>query len=203
MTEQSSRFFPIHRWEDADGVYFIGRTVVSYSFHNMRIAGIVISLLGVFALTFPLMLQPAYADSSRVKVKGDYGQQVVISKTEDLDPVKHRIVVRGFKFDPRVGVYVGLCLGPAEGAKPTPCGGGVDLQGESGSSAWISSNPPPYARNLVTPFTKKGRFSVGITISSKIGDIDCRLVQCAIAVRADHTRSGDRSHDLIIPVNFR
>ena len=145
----------------------------------------------------------AAADSSRAVAKGDYGQRVIVSKTRNLDPLRQRIVVRGRQFNPRVGVYVALCVKPNEGDAPSPCGGGVNLDASSQSSAWVSSNPPPYARNLATPFKKKGRFKVTLHVSSRIGDIDCRRIRCAIAVRADHTRSQDRSHDVIVPVDFR
>lgn len=144
-----------------------------------------------------------FAAESRQSAVGEYGQRVVASHTESLDPLNQKIVVRGRKFDPRVGIYVALCVVPKPGQAPSPCGGGVDMQGSSGSSAWISSNPPPYARNLVQPFGKKGRFRTTLTVSSQIGDIDCREVQCAISVRADHLRSRDRSHDVLIPVTFR
>ncbi len=162
-----------------------------------------IAALSATLLALASIAPAVHADSSRESKTGDNGQRVIVSKTEDLNPRKQRIIVRGRNFDPRVGIYVGLCVQPKKGQKPTPCGGGVDMQGASGSSAWISSNPPPYARSLVTPFKKNGRFRTVITVSSKIGDVDCRRVQCAIAVRADHLRSRDRSHDVIIPVDFR
>jgi len=184
-------------------VFRIVRVGTSYFFLTMRIGMRALALVGALVLALPLMAPAANADGSRERVTGQDGQRVIVSKTQDLNPRKQRIVIRGRKFDPRVGVYVGLCVEPDKGEKPTPCGGGVNLQGSSDASAWISSNPPPYARNLVTPFKKKGRFKVAITISSKIGDIDCRRVQCAIAVRADHIRSRDRSHDVIVPVDFR
>ena len=41
------------------------------------------------------------------------------------------------------------------------------LDASSQSSAWVSSNPPPYARNLVTSFKKKGRFKVTLYVSSR------------------------------------
>lgn len=166
----------------------------------------------VFRLTFAtviglssslLALPSAAADSSRAVAKGDYGQRVIVSETEKLDPSGQDIMVRGRQFNPRVGVYVALCVRPNKGGAPSPCGGGIDLDASSQSSAWVSSNPPPYARSLATPFKKKGRFKVTLYLSSRIGDVDCRRVQCAIAVRADHTRSRDRSHDVIIPVDFR
>ena len=158
----------------------------------------------VIGLSSSLLAFPsAAADSSRAVAKGDYGQRVIVSETEKLDPSGQDIMVRGRQFNPRVGVYVALCVRPNKGGAPSPCGGGIDLDASSQSSAWVSSNPPPYARSLATPFKKKGRFKVTLYLSSRIGDVDCRRVQCAIAVRADHTRSRDRSHDVIIPVDFR
>jgi hypothetical protein len=193
----------MHRREHIDRVFRIVGSTHSYVLLIMRLTRLAVALLGALLMAFPLTAPIAKADETRAKVTGEYGQRVVVSQTEDMNPREQRIVIRGRKFDPRVGIYVGLCVEPRKDRKPTPCGGGVDLQGSSGSSAWISSNPPPYARSLVTPFAKKGRFKVAITISSQIGDIDCRVVQCAVAVRADHTRSQDRSHDVIIPVDFR
>lgn len=155
------------------------------------------------ALVLGALTPSASATTSRESKVGDYGQRVTVMQTKNLDPQGQRIVVRGQKFDPRVGVYVALCVVPPRGEAPTPCGGGVDLDGASGASAWISSNPPPYARSLVQPFNKQGGFRTVISVASKIGDTDCRQVQCAITVRADHLRSHDRSHDVIIPVTFR
>ena len=157
----------------------------------------------VLAVVATALAPSASATSSRETKVGENGQRVTVMQTKNLDPRGQRVVVRGRKFDPRVGVYVALCVVPPRGQAPTPCGGGVDMQGASGSSAWISSNPPPYARSLVQPFDKKGNFRAAITVSSKVGDVDCREVQCAITVRADHLRSRDRSHDVIIPVTFK
>ncbi len=165
----------------------------------LRLTSVTVVLLASLLLAVP----NAAADSSRTVAKGDYGQRVIVSETHDLDPTGQRVVVRGRQFNPRVGVYVALCVKPNEGDAPSPCGGGVNLDASSQSSAWVSSNPPPYARNLATPFKKKGRFKVTLYVSSRIGDEDCRRIQCAIAVRADHTRSQDRLHDVIVPVDFR
>ena len=165
----------------------------------LRLTSVTVVLLASLLLAVP----SAAADSSRAMAKGDYGQRVIVSETRNLDPTGQRVVVRGRQFNPRVGVYVALCVKPNEGDAPSPCGGGVNLDASSQSSAWVSSNPPPYARNLATPFKKKGRFKVTLYVSSRIGDVDCRRIQCAIAVRADHTRSQDRSHDVIVPVDFR
>ena len=159
--------------------------------------------VAALALAITAAATPASAASSRETVRGDYGQRVTVSKTENLKASGQRIVVRGRKFDPRVGIYVALCVIPPAGQQPGPCGGGVDMQGTSGASAWISSNPPPYARSLVQPFNKKKGFTTSITVGARIGNIDCRKVECAVTVRADHLRSRDRSHDVIVPVDFR
>lgn len=168
----------------------------------MNITRRVAAVTGTASLVLTLAAPTAHAATSREIRAGEYGQRVIVMQTEDLDPRGQRIVVRGRNFDPRVGVYVALCVIPDPNQQPSPCGGGVDMQGASGASAWISSNPPPYARNLVIPFTKKGRFNTSITVSSRIGDVDCREVRCAVTVRGDHLRSRDRSHDVIIPVTF-
>lgn len=159
--------------------------------------------IATVALLATVLAPSASARDSRETKTGSYGQRITVMQTQDLDSRGQRVVIRGRQFDPRVGVYVAMCVLPKPQQAPTPCGGGVDMQGASGASAWISSNPPPYARNLVQPFGRNGTFRTAITVSSKIGDVDCRAVQCAITVRADHLRSRDRSHDLIIPVTFK
>lgn len=139
---------------------------------------------------------------SPVAVKGKAGQVLKVSKARALKPRGERVVVSGNRFDETVGIYVGLCVIPKKGRIPSPCGGGVDQTGGSGASKWISSNPPPYGAGLAIPFKAGGRFSVTLKVGAKIGAIDCRKRACAIFVRADHTRSDDRSHDLYIPVKF-
>ncbi len=110
----------------------------------------------------------------------------------------------GRGFDPRVGIYVGLCVKPRPGQKPSPCGGGVDTDGSSQASAWVSSNPPAYGDNLATKYGRNGSFKVRIYVSSRIStSIDCRTTRCAITTRADHTRVNDRSWDLAVPVRFK
>jgi hypothetical protein len=110
--------------------------------------------------------------------------------------------VRGAGFDPTVGIYVALCVTPRAGQQPGPCGGGVNTAGTSPASAWISSNPPPYGAALATPYRAGGRFSVRLTLSPLIGDIDCRTTSCSVVTRADHTRSADRRFDVAVPVRF-
>lgn len=127
---------------------------------------------------------------------------VTVSQSSELQPGQS-VVVNGAGFDINKGVYVGLCVVPPAGAAPSPCAGGEDRTGNSGASAWFSSNPPAYARGIPDPYGQGGTFSTQIQVSSGLGGgLDCRQVQCAIATRNDHTRSTDRSQDLFIPVTF-
>lgn len=144
---------------------------------------------------------PAHASAGQASATSR-GLTVTVSPARALDPDGATIRVRGRGFDPRVGIYVGLCVIPPRGAKPSPCGGGVNMEGASASSAWIASNPPPYGAALAIPFAKGGRFDVRLRLSSSIGDVDCRTTRCAIVTRADHTRAGDRRFDVIVPVTF-
>jgi hypothetical protein len=145
---------------------------------------------------------PIAAVTKPVSVKGSSGQVLTVNKAIGLRPRGDRVIVTGNRFDETVGIYLGLCVLPKKGQLPSPCGGGVDQTGASGASKWISSNSPPYGQGLAIPFRAGGRFSVALTVGAKIGTIDCRQTKCAIVVRADHTRSDDRSHDLYIPVRF-
>ena len=128
---------------------------------------------------------------------------LAVSPTRQLDPAGATVKVTGKGFDPRVGIYVALCVTPRKGQMPSPCGGGVNTSGTSPASAWISSNPPPYGTALATPFKPGGRFVVRLQISALIGSIDCRTVSCSIVTRADHLHQGDRRFDVAVPVTFR
>lgn len=120
-----------------------------------------------------------------------------------LSAAGQKVVVTGRGFNPRVGIYVSLCVIPPRGQQPTPCGGGVNMSGTDTASVWVSSNPPPYGRGLARPYGKGGSFTVTLTVSAQIADIDCRVTKCAIVTRADHLRSGDRRFDVIVPVRFQ
>jgi hypothetical protein len=139
----------------------------------------------------------------RASGKGSKGQTLTVTPTAGLSALGQTVKVRGRGFSELVGIYVGLCVMPRSGAKPTPCGGGVDQDGSSQASAWISSNPPPYGANLAIPYKRGGKFSVRIKVSPRIGAYDCRVVRCAVVARADHLRANDRSWDVAVPVTFR
>jgi hypothetical protein len=151
----------------------------------------------VVALFLAIGVVPAHAAVSQT---GAQGQMISIAQSQFSG--KKTVVVTGKGFDETVGLYLAYCKIPAPGAAPTPCGGGKNLEGIGQASHWISSNPPPYGAQLAIPFQPGGRFSEKVSISERIGKINCRKVQCGITVRADHLRKGDRSHDLFIPIKF-
>lgn len=136
-----------------------------------------------------------------VTERGDFGQTISIKSSTITK--KSNVTVTGKNFDETVGIYLAYCVMPRSGGAPTPCGGGINKEGIGNSSLWISSNAPPYAEGLAEPFLPGGRFSKQVLVSKKIGAFDCTKVKCAITVRADHLREGDRTHDLYIPITFK
>jgi hypothetical protein len=155
-------------------------------------------LLFIILGSLLLPLSPAHA---AVTAKGDYGQMLSI-KSNRVAPGSV-IKVSGRGFDETVGIYLAICVIPAKGRAPTPCGGGVNKAGLGEASVWISSNAPGYAVGLTDEFLPGGRFTHNLSISQKIGKFDCRKVRCAVTVRSDHLRTGDRTQDLFIPITIR
>ena len=136
-----------------------------------------------------------------VTVKNSNGSSISVP-TQSLS--KNTIVtVTGRGFDETVGIYLAFCVVPKQGATPTPCGGGINKTGTGDSSLWISSNPPPYGVGLAIEYQPGGRFQQKVGVTRKIGKFDCKKVKCAITVRADHIREGDRSHDIYLPIVFK
>lgn len=97
-------------------------SLISFRTQDMHLkTALRLTLATIISLSSSLLAVPsAAADSSRAVAKGDYGQRVVVSQTQNLDPLGQRIVVRGRQFNPRVGVYVALCVKPNEGDAPSP-----------------------------------------------------------------------------------
>lgn len=150
-------------------------------------------------------LAPTHAGASTQQevTQTDGTRTLVVSATNDLDPDAQTLRVRGTGYDITKGIYVGLCVVQDPAQQPSPCGGGIDKSGSSGSSAWISSNPPAYGVDLAVPYGDGGSFDVEITVSAAVNDaVDCRRVECAIVTKNDHTIISDRSQDVIIPVTF-
>jgi hypothetical protein len=158
-------------------------------------------LVATLLITSTLSSVPAHAKSSKKTVKGPTGQTLTVSATS----VKNgqTVTVTGQKYNRRVGIYLAFCVIGVKGVAPGPCGGGVNTSGSTTSSIWISSNPPAYGKSLAIPFSKTGGFKRSIKVSRYIGKIDCARVKCAVVTRADHTKSSNRTADVIVPVKFR
>ena len=153
------------------------------------------------ALCLAITFASAPVAHAKVTERGDFGQTISIKSSTITK--KSNLTVTGKNFDETVGIYLAYCVVPKSGSAPTPCGGGINKEGIGNSSLWISSNAPPYADGLAEPFLPGGRFSKQVLVSKKIGAFDCTKVKCAITVRADHLREGDRTHDLYIPITFK
>ena len=156
-------------------------------------------------LLISLISAPSYAAQKPQLVKGQFGESIS-AQAREITVDKNgqaQIAITGKGFDETVGIYLAYCLMPKAGAAPTPCGGGVNKSGIGDASYWISSKAPPYAANLAEPFRAGGRFTKSVGVSEKIGKIDCRKRKCALTVRSDHLREGDRTRDLFIPVTFK
>lgn len=138
---------------------------------------------------------------------GAGGQTLTVSQTDSLDPAGTTVTVAGTGFDETTGIYVAQCVDNGPGQRPTPCIGGVDMSGEGGSSAWVSSNPPSYGEGLTTPFSDEGSFELTLTVRSSDEQTDCLDPAsapngCVVAAFADHTRLQDRSADVLVPITF-
>ncbi|RIQ23706.1 hypothetical protein, partial [Jiangella rhizosphaerae] len=141
---------------------------------------------------------------------GPEGQTITVSKVDGLDPAGETITVHGEGYDLTKGIYVVVCVNNGAGQQPTPCLGGADMEGGGGTSAWISSNPPSYGEGLATPFEEvggKGSFDVQLSVVASDEFTDCLDPAqapngCVVGTRADHTRTADRSADVLLPITF-
>lgn len=174
-----------------------GRIAATSATTTSAVAGAAVASAGLPSASGPSAAVP------RTTAKGRKGQALTVTPTSGLSTFGQTVKVSGRGFSELVGIYVGLCVMPRPGAKPTPCGGGIDQDGSSQASAWISSNPPPYGSSLAIPYKRGGKFSVRIKVSPRIGSYDCRVVRCAVVARADHMRANDRTWDVAVPVSFR
>ncbi|WDF42599.1 hypothetical protein PBV52_40285 [Streptomyces sp. T12] len=147
------------------------------------------------------------AAAAGASATGPEGQKLTVSKPSGLKPAGETVTVSGTGYNTEKGIYVAFCVDNGAGKTPTPCVGGVDMSGESGASAWISSNPPSYGEGLATPYEgsgHKGSFGVRLKVRVKDANTDCTKsgVKCAVITRNDHTRGGDQSQTVRIPVTF-
>jgi hypothetical protein len=142
---------------------------------------------------------PAFATDSA----SDGTRTLTVSQASGLSDAGQTITVSGSGYDVTKGIYVALCVATPKGVLPSPCGGGVDMEGDGGASIWISDNPPSYAKGLPLPYGPDGSFRVSFRVGPVIDKFnDCRAVRCAIVTKSDHTITSDRSQDLQIPVTF-
>ncbi len=133
----------------------------------------------------------------------DGTRTLTVSQSTGLAETGQTVTVSGSGYDVNKGIYVALCVATPKGVLPSPCGGGVDMEGDGGASVWISDNPPSYAAGLPRPYGPGGSFRVSFKVGPVIDKFnDCRAVRCAIVTKSDHTINSDRSQDLQIPVTF-
>ncbi|MBP2474994.1 hypothetical protein JOF53_003866 [Crossiella equi] len=132
----------------------------------------------------------------------DASPKLTVSKTSGLNPAGEKVTVSGSGYNEAKGIYVAVCVDNGPGKMPTPCLGGADMTGKNGSSAWISSNPPPYGKELAKPYGPGGTFTVELNVTAKDEYTDCAVLKCAIVSRADHTLGADRGQDFVVPVSF-
>ena len=145
---------------------------------------------------------PATADSRSRSATRD-GMTLTASPAVGLSASEASVRVTGTGYDVNRGIYVAFCVDNGPGKVPSPCGGGQDRDGSSGSSVWVSSFPPYYGTGLAQPYGQGGTFDVTLRVQAQLAeDVDCRRVRCAVVTRADHTASDDRTLDVAVPVEF-
>lgn len=160
------------------------------------------------AVASALILFPApSAVAAGASATGPEGQKLTVSTSSGLAPDGETVTVSGTGYNTEKGVYVAFCVDNGAGRTPTPCIGGVDMSGDSGASVWISSNPPSYGEGLAEPYQgsgHKGTFSVRLKVRAKDANTDCAKsgVTCSVITRNDHTRGGDQSQTVRVPVTF-
>ena len=164
-------------------------------------SGVVVTCVTT-ALLCAVQLVPVQAVGINTLAHGRHGQVLKVTKSKNLSAKGSWVTVTGTGYDERVGIYVSLCVRPAKGKLPTPCGGGVNKAGSSGASIWVSSNAPGYGAGLAKPFGIGGKFQVRLFLGPRIGKLDCRKITCAITTRADHMQTSNRAADVFIPVTF-
>ncbi|MER6692062.1 hypothetical protein [Streptomyces minutiscleroticus] len=169
-----------------------------------RRVGCFLAVAAASALLLPAA-SPAVAAGGTAT--GPEGQKLTVSKSAGLAAAGETVTVTGSGYNTEKGIYVAFCVDNGAGKTPTPCVGGVDMSGESGASAWISSDPPSYGEGLAKPYGgsgHEGTFSVKIKVRAKDATTDCTAsgVRCAVITRNDHTRGGDQSQTVRIPVTF-
>ncbi|MDP1792657.1 MAG: hypothetical protein Q8K63_00860, partial [Acidimicrobiales bacterium] len=145
----------------------------------------------------------ARADAADERTATDGKRSLAVSSVRNLNPDGEVVEVTGSGYDQNKGIYVAFCVIPPKGEKPTPCAGGEDRDGASGSSVWLSPRVADQGLGAKA-YGPNGSFSLRIFVKAAINDtIDCRVARCAVVTRNDHFATDDRSQDLFVPVTFR
>jgi hypothetical protein len=196
---------------------------------------VVVLLVPAAVLGLPILLhqnggsanqqQPGAEWPTTVTATGDDGRErelTVVSPdpggvvdTASLTVGEH-LVVSGTGYDAGQGIYVAICVIPADPAtKPGPCLGGVpstEPTGDPVSSDVIEWAPSNWinddwawklfgARSFDDVAT--GTYTAYLEVVDPVGEgIDCTVDACAIYTRTDHTALSDRVQDLYIPVGY-
>ena len=157
-------------------------------------------LIAVLALSAsPVLAKPK---STTHSATGRAGQVLTVPNAVGVSDGQELWAI-GKKYNTGVGIYVAFCEMPKKDTRPDHCFGGININQSSHGSIWISSNPPFYAKFIVTPFGAGGTFKVKIQVAAMIDNTDCRIVKCGIVTRADHTRGNYRKADVFVPVTFK
>ncbi|MEV6167919.1 hypothetical protein AB0L99_06790 [Streptomyces sp. NPDC051954] len=177
--------------------------ISSSGLHGRRVVG----FSGAAASIALVLTAAAPASAAGNSATGPESQKLTVSKASGLAAAGETVTVSGTGYNTEKGIYVAFCVDNGAGKTPTPCVGGVDMSGESGASAWISSNPPSYGEGLAKPYQGSGHngsFSVQLKVRAKDANTDCTKsgVTCSVITRNDHTRGGDQSQTVRIPVTF-
>lgn len=152
----------------------------------------------------------APAGAAQGSANGALGQTLTVSDVDDLDPEGATVTVTGTGYDvagfdlATEGMYLALCVDKGPLTAPSPCVGGVDINGSGGASRWLTNNP--YPGTPAVSIAADGSFSTTLTLTATDANVDCGDLpvgqSCKVVTRMDHRASGDRSQDVKVAVDF-
>ncbi|NEA98231.1 immunoglobulin domain-containing protein [Streptomyces sp. SID13726] len=147
---------------------------------------------------------PAQAADTPRTALGKDGQKLTVSASANLDPDGETLRVTGEGYDDTKGIYVAVCKDNGDNRIPTPCLGGADQSGGSGSSVWIIPRDASDegAGTVAQRWGVGGTFDVALSVKGEDSGLDCLEVACSVVTRVDHNAAGDRSQDVRIPLAF-
>ncbi|MER5193236.1 immunoglobulin I-set domain protein [Streptomyces sp. NPDC002755] len=167
------------------------------------------ALLGAAALVAAAAMavtsgSPAAAADTPRTALGKDGQKLTVSASAGLDPDGETLRVTGSGYDDTLGIYVAVCKDNGDDRVPTPCLGGADQDGGSGSSIWIIPRDASDegAGTVAVRWGEGGTFGVDLNVKAEDAGLDCLQVACSVVTRVDHNGSGNRSQDVRIPLTF-